>query len=169
MQVSETTLEGVKLIRPHTNHEDFRGTYVELYNRDIFKQQGIDIEFVEDDISTSTRHVLRGVHGDGKTWKLVSCLVGRFYLLVVNNDPSHPQYRKWQGFTLSDGNRHQVLIPPKFGNGHVVMSEFAVFHYKQSSSYDRAGQFTLMWNDPGFDFWWPVTEPIVSRRDLGLE
>ena len=124
---------------------------------------------VEDDISTSTHHVLRGVHGDGRTWKLVSCLVGRFYLLVVNNDQAHPQYRKWQGLTLSDGNRHQVLIPPKFGNGHVVMSDVAVFHYKQSSSYDRASQFTLLWNDPAFDFWWPVGNPIVSRRDLGLE
>ena len=110
MQVKNTTLDGVKLITPHTMHEDFRGSYVELYNRDLYRQHGIDVEFVEDDISTSTHHVLRGVHGDGKTWKLVSCLVGRFYLLVVNNDPAHPQYRKWQGFTLSDVNRLQVLI-----------------------------------------------------------
>jgi dTDP-4-dehydrorhamnose 3,5-epimerase len=169
MQVSETTLDGVKLITPHTNHEDFRGTYVELYNRERFKQHGIDIDFVEDDISTSTHHVLRGVHGDGKTSKLVSCLVGRFYLLVVNNDPAHPQFRKWQGFTLSESNRLQVLIPPKFGNGHVVMSDRAIFHYKQSSSYDRPSQFTLLWNDPLFKFWWPVSDPIISRRDLGLE
>ncbi len=169
MQVDDTTLDGVKLITPHTMHEDFRGSYVELYNRDLYRQRGIDVEFVEDDISTSTHHVLRGVHGDGKTWKLVSCLVGRFYLLVVNNDPAHPQYREWQGFTLSDGNRHQVLIPPKFGNGHVVMSDFAVFHYKQSQAYDRPSQFTLLWNDPAFGFWWPVADPIISRRDLGLE
>jgi dTDP-4-dehydrorhamnose 3,5-epimerase len=169
MQVSETKLDGVKLITPPTRFEDFRGQYVELYNRALYQASGITADFVQDDISTSSRHVLRGVHGDGNTWKLISCLVGRFYLMVVNNDPAHPQYRHWQGFTLSDANHLQVLVPPKFGNGHVVMSEFAVFHYKQSTDYDRASQFTLIWNDPALGLWWPVRDPIVSRRDLGLD
>ena len=169
MQVQETQLQGVRLITPPTVSEDFRGTYVEIYNRDLYRQHGIDVEFIQDDISTSRQHVLRGVHGDGRTWKLISCLVGSFYLLVVNNDPDHPQYRKWQGFTLSDRNRLQVLVPPKFGNGHVVMSDFAVFHYKQSTHYDRASQFTLLWNDPALGLWWPVRDPIVTRRDMGLE
>ena len=168
MDVKDTILDGVKLITPPTVSEDFRGSYVELYNRELYRERGIDMEFVQDDISTSTRHVLRGVHGDGTTWKLVSCLVGRFYLVVVNNNPGHAQYRLWEGFTLSDTNRHQVLIPPQFGNGHVVLSEFAVFHYKQTSYYDRASQFTLLWNDPALGFWWPVRDPIVSRRDSGL-
>jgi dTDP-4-dehydrorhamnose 3,5-epimerase len=167
--VQDTTLEGVKLITPPTSSEDFRGTYVELYNRHLYREHGVNVEFIQDDISTSSRHVLRGVHGDRTTWKLVSCLVGRFYLLVVNNIPGHPQYRKWQAFTLSDANRLQVLIPPQFGNGHVVLSEFAVFHYKQSSYYDRSSQFTLLWDDPALGFWWPVSSPIVSRRDMGLE
>ena len=169
MNVSETTLDGVKLITPPTISEDFRGTYVELYNDELYKQAGVTVDFIQDDISTSRQHVLRGVHGDGKTWKLISCLVGTFYLMVVNNDPQHAQYRRWQGFTLSDRNRLQVLVPPKFGNGHVVMSDFAVFHYKQSSNYDRASQFTLLWNDPALALWWPVRDPIISRRDLGLE
>lgn len=169
MQVADTTLQGVKLITPPTMAEDFRGTYVELYNEELYRAHGIEVSFVQDDISTSSRHVLRGIHGDGKTWKLISCLVGSFYLMVVNNDPSHPQYRQWQGFTLSDRNRQQVLVPPKFGNGHVVMSEVAVFHYKQSTYYDRPSQFTLLWNDPALGLWWPVAQPIVSRRDAGLE
>jgi dTDP-4-dehydrorhamnose 3,5-epimerase len=169
MNVSETTLDGVKLITPPTMSEDFRGTYVELYNEELYKQAGVAVDFIQNDISTSRQHVLRGIHGDGKTWKLISCLVGTFYLMVVNNDPQHPQYRRWQGFTLSDRNRLQVLVPPKFGNGHVVMTDFAVFHYKQSSNYDRSSQFTLLWNDPALALWWPVREPIVSRRDAGLE
>jgi dTDP-4-dehydrorhamnose 3,5-epimerase len=136
--VSDTTLDGVKIITPPTSSEDFRGSYVELYNHELCRQHGIGVDFIQDDVSTSSRHVLRGVHGDGRTWKLVSCLIGRFYLLVVNNDPGHAQYRRWQGFTLSESNRLQVLIPPRFGNGHVVMSDVAVFHYKQSSYYDRA-------------------------------
>jgi dTDP-4-dehydrorhamnose 3,5-epimerase len=108
---------------------------------------------------------LRGIHGDRNTTKLVSCLHGQFYLVVVNNVEGHPQYRQWDAFTLSDKNRLQVLIPAGFGNGHVVLSEKAIFHYKQSSYYDRSGQFTLIWNDPSLNIWWPVKAPMVSRRD----
>lgn len=165
MNVRKTSLDGVLLIEPPTNFEDFRGSYVELYNQEIYKAAGITVDFVQDDISTSSKDVLRGIHGDAGTWKLVSCLYGRFYLTVVNNDPQSPQYRQWEGFTLSDTNRLQVLIPPKFGNGHVVMSETAIFHYKQNTYYDRAGQFTIRYDDPAFGIWWPVQSPILSRRD----
>ncbi len=167
MDVRTTSLDGVLLITPPTIFEDFRGSYIELYNEALYREAGITAAFVQDDISTSSRHVLRGIHGDQRTTKLVSCLQGRFYLVVVNNDPASPQYRKWEAFTLSDVNRLQVLIPPKFGNGHVVLSEQAIFHYKQTSDYDRAGQFTLDWNDPELDLWWPVRDPIRSRRDFG--
>ncbi|MDP8245331.1 MAG: dTDP-4-dehydrorhamnose 3,5-epimerase family protein [Candidatus Hinthialibacter antarcticus] len=169
MIVKKTSLDGVMLIEPPTNFEDFRGEYVEIYNEELFHQAGIDIEFKQDDISISSKHVLRGMHGDQNTWKLVSCLQGKFYLVVVNWDETSPQYRQWESFTLSDKNRLQVLIPPKFGNGHLVLSESAMFHYKQSSYYDRAGQFTILWNDPKLDLWWPIQNPIVSRRDEGLE
>jgi len=68
---------------------------------------------------------------------------------------------------LSDQNRLQVLVPPKFGNGHLVLNEQAIFHYKQSTNYNFAGQFTLSWNDPELNIWWPIKNPIVSRRDEG--
>lgn len=157
------------MITPPTNFEDFRGSYVEIYNEVIYREAGIDIAFMQDDISTSTKHVLRGIHGDAKTWKLISCLYGKFYLNVVDMDPASPTYKKWQGFTLSDSNRKQVLVPPLHGNGHVVLSDKAIFHYKQNTQYDRAGQFTILWDDPEFDFWWPIKSPILSRRDEGLE
>jgi len=63
----------------------------------------------------------------------------------------------------------QILVPPKFAIGHLVLSEKAIFHYKQSSYYDRASQFTLLWNDPQLNIWWPVRNPILSRRDQGFE
>lgn len=169
LQVATTELDGVKLITPPTNFEDFRGEYVEIYNEEIYKNAGIYEEFMQDDISVSSRNVLRGIHGDQKTSKLVSCLYGKFYLVVINNIINSPQYRCWTAFTLSDKNRRQVLIPPGFGNGHVVLSETAMFHYKQTTSYDRAGQFTLLWNDPALGIWWPIKNPIISRRDEGLD
>jgi len=169
LKVHKTSLDGVMLIEPPTKFEDFRGEYVELYNRDLYREAGIVADFVQDDISTSTHRVLRGLHGDAETSKLVSCLHGKFYLVVVNNDPASAQYRKWASFTLSDRNRLQVFIPPKHGNGHVILSDWAVFHYKQTSYYDRKGQFTLLWNDPALQLWWPISDPIVSRRDAGVE
>jgi dTDP-4-dehydrorhamnose 3,5-epimerase len=83
----------------------------------------------------------------------------------VNCDKDSPQFGRWQGFTLSEVNRLQVLVPPKFGNGHVVMSDQAIFHYKQTSNYDPRSQFTYTWNDPQLKIWWPVKDPILSQRD----
>jgi dTDP-4-dehydrorhamnose 3,5-epimerase len=164
MQVTKTKLDGVLLIKLDV-FEDFRGQYVETYNEEFCRNNGIDVKFVQDDISVSSRDVLRGIHGDAETWKLVSCLYGKFYLVVVNCDKESKDFGKWQGFTLSDVNRHQVLIPPRHGNGHVVLSEQAIFHYKQNTYYNPKGQFTYLWNDPQLKIWWPIKNPILSQRD----
>jgi dTDP-4-dehydrorhamnose 3,5-epimerase len=166
MKIAKTSLDGVLLITPPTIFEDFRGEYVETYNKQIYMSKGIDIDFIQDDISLSRKNVLRGVHGDNHTWKLVTCLYGSFYLVIVNNDKSSSQYKKFTSFTLSDKNRSQVLIPPKFGNGHLVLTESAIFHYKQSSQYNRESQFTIKWDDPDFNLWWPIKNPILSERDM---
>lgn len=169
MDVRKSKLDGVLEITPPTMFEDFRGSYIEIYNEKLYKEAGVKVDFMQDDISTSTKHVLRGIHGDQKTWKLISCLFGKFYLAVVNWDKESPQYGQWDSFVLSDTNRKQVLVPPKFGNGHVVLSDTAIFHYKQNTEYDRAGQFTILWNDPALNIWWPIKNPILSRRDEGIE
>jgi len=162
--VEKTSLEGVLLIKPSV-FEDFRGEYIETYNEDIYRQNGITIKFIQDDISVSRKNVLRGLHGDSETWKLISCLHGCFYLAVVNCDTDSTDFGTWEGFTLSDKNRHQVLIPPKYGNGHAVMSDTTIFHYKQSAYYNPQKQFSYRWDDPKLNVWWPVKDPILSRRD----
>lgn len=164
MKVSSTQLEGVLLIEPDV-FEDYRGYYVETWNERLYAEHGITQKFVQDDISVSSQHVLRGIHGDQETWKLISCLYGRFYFVVLNQDEQSAQFGKWQAFTLSAANRKQVLVPPKFGNGHLVLSEQAIFHYKQTTYYNPKGQFTVVWNDPRFQIWWPVKNPILSQRD----
>ena len=114
----------------------------------------------------SKKNVLRGIHGDKKTWKLITCIEGKFKLLVVNNDKKSKQFKKWQMFTLSENNNYQVLVPPKFGNAHFVLSKRAIFHYKQNTMYDRKSQFTIKWNDPLYKFNWPKTgKKIISKRD----
>lgn len=176
-KISRTKLEGVLLIKCEP-YEDFRGEYVEIFNEEkyleeianllkgtVYEKGGANLHFVEDDISTGFKGVLKGIHGDSKTWKLVQCLFGKFYLVVLNNNKKSKDYGKWEGFTLSDKNRLQVLIPPMYGNGHLVLSEYDIYHYKQSSYYDPNNQFTIKWNDPKFKIWWPTKNPILSQRD----
>lgn len=162
--VELTKLDGVLLIKPSI-FKDHRGQYVEIYNEDLYRKSGIDVKFLQDDISVSSKDVLRGIHGDSQTWKLISCLYGEFYLVVVNWDSSSSQYRQWESFVLSEKNRVQVLVPPRFGNGHLVLSERAIFHYKQSTYYNRAGQFTILWNNPELKINWPIENPILSKRN----
>jgi dTDP-4-dehydrorhamnose 3,5-epimerase len=164
MKIRKGKLRGVLLIEPDV-FEDHRGEYIETYHEKLYKENGIHPSFVQDDISVSSKHVLRGIHGDATTWKLISCHYGRFYLVVVDCNPGSADFGAWESFVLSDRNRHQVLVPPSFGNGHLVLSDLAIFHYKQSTYYDRAGQFTYRWDDPKLNIWWPVKNPILSMRD----
>lgn len=169
IEVYKTKLDGVLLIEPPSIFHDFRGTYVETYNEEQYKEAGINVDFIQDDISVSWKNVLRGIHGDAVTWKLVSCYYGKFYMVVVNWNEASSQFGEWVSFELSDENRLQVLIPPNFGSGHVVLSDMAIFHYKQSTYYDRTRQFTILWNDPKLNIQWPVSNPILSKRDSGEE
>ena len=109
---------------------------------------------------------MRGIHGDFKTWKLITCLYGEFFLLVVNNKKNDKQFKKYQIFYLTDKNNIQILVPPGFGNAHYVKSKEAIFHYKQSTLYDRKSQFTIKWNSKDHNFEWPFKKkPITSKRD----
>lgn len=162
--VEKTKLPGVLLIKPDA-FEDFRGYYEETYNEELYNKNGITAKFIQDDISVSYKDVLRGIHGDGETTKLISCYYGEFMFVVVNCDETSPDFLKWESFTLSAKNRFQVLVPPKHGNAHLVLSDSAIFHYKQTTYYNPKGQFTYKWNDPRLSIPWPVQNPILSKRD----
>ena len=162
MIIEDTELEGVKLIKPNV-HEDYRGTNFESYNASEYYK--IPNQFVVDSISTSRKHVLRGIHGDHRTTKLISCLYGTIYFVVLDCRSGSKTFHQWQAFTLSDRNKHQVLVPPGFGNAHLVMSDECVFSYKLDQHYERSSQFTLRWNDDQFNIYWPIKHPILSERD----
>lgn len=162
MIIEATDLDGVKLIKPMV-HEDFRGTNFESYNASNYYQ--IPNQFVVDSISTSRKHVLRGIHGDHRTTKLISCLYGTIYFVVLDRRGESKTFNQWQAFTLSDRNKHQVLVPPGFGNAHLVMSDECVFSYKLDAYYERETQFTLRWDDDQFNIYWPIKHPILSERD----
>jgi dTDP-4-dehydrorhamnose 3,5-epimerase len=152
----------VKIFQPDS-FEDYRG---ELYT--VFNQDEHELIFNHDKVAVSRQHVLRGIHGDAKATKLITCLSGEIYLVVIDNRPESPNYLKWNSIILNENNKRQILIPPGFGNGHLVLSEKAVFFYKWSykGEYpDVKDQFSLNWKDPKINIHWPIDNPILSERD----
>jgi len=171
MICEKTELEGIYIIKPNI-FKDHRGEIVEIWNRKDYNISDIpDIEWKSDKISISYKNTWRGLHGDNETWKLISCLYGEIYLVVLNYNEGSKEYGKWQGFVLNDKNRLQVLVPCSYGNGHLILSEMAIFWYKWSEYYNLDKQFSIKWNDPRFDIKLPIKEKymILSERDRGIE
>ena len=165
MEIIKTSLDGVKLIRPSVAFEDYRGIIFEHFNSVNYGESGIGW-FVQDTISISYRGVIRGLHGDDMTTKLVSCLHGRIYAVVVNYLKGHPQFLKWEAFTLTGDNRLQLLVPIGYGNGYQVLSNHAIYCYKLSVRYGREDkQFSINPFDPKLNISWPIHNPILSQRD----
>jgi len=166
--VTKTELNDVILIKPSI-FEDHRGMYVETFNEVDYKQNNINIKFVRDDVSTSSKNVLRGLHYDNKTWKLIHCMYGKIFFVVADMRKDSDQYLKWQSFILTSDNRHQVLVPPGFANGHFILSDHCIFHYKMSEYYDPENEKGVKWNDPKLGIFWPADHPILSEKDSNTE
>ena len=162
--VEKTELKDVIMIKP-VLHEDHRGLYVETFNKEDYEKNNIKIEFVRDDVSTSVKDVIRGIHYDDKTWKLIHCMYGKIYFVVADMRKDSDQYLKWQAFILTSDNRHQILVPPGYGNGHLVLSDHCIFHYKMSEYYDPENEIGVKWDDPKLNIFWPVKNPVLSKKD----
>ena len=164
LNVNKTDLDGVLLIKPFV-HEDERGNFYETYNEKDYISAGICSKFIQDDISKSVKGVLKGMRGDSGTYKLVQCVFGSVYAVVLNCNEESPNFGKWQSFILSDKNKFQLYIPPFYGNGYYVLSDLAVYSYKQSTYYGDYKQFTYKWNDERFGIKWPSSPSVISKRD----
>jgi dTDP-4-dehydrorhamnose 3,5-epimerase len=112
--------------------------------------------------------VLRGIHGDSKSWKLVTCVYGEIQQVVVDCRKDSPTYLKWQDFTINVNNQKLILIPPNIGNAYYVSTEKAVYHYKlayEGDYFDSDKQFSIKWNDKSIGVNWMSKTPILSLRD----
>ena len=127
--------------------------------------------FNRDKFSLSKKNVLRGLHYDLKSWKLISCVYGNFFFVVVNFNKKSKDYLKFKTWTLSHKENKSILIPPLYANGHLCLSDSCVFHYKMSylGSYpDVKDQISIKWNDQRLNIKWPISKKkiILSKRDL---
>lgn len=162
-------LPEVIVVTPDVFH-DFRGKYVETFNEKEYSVLvGYDnkpLKFVQDDVSVSRQNVLRGLHGDFKTWKLIQCLKGSIFVAVVDMREDSPNYLKHDTFSVSEDDRRQVLVPAGFANGHLCLSEQCIFSYKQTTYYEGQGkQFTVRYDDPSVNIIWPTENVLLSQRD----
>jgi dTDP-4-dehydrorhamnose 3,5-epimerase len=167
MRTCQTSLAGVLRLEPDVI-KDGRGLFVETFRANALAEVGIDVAFVQDNHSRSSRGVLRGIHFQlqpGQA-KLVRCARGAIFDVVVDLRRESPTFGQWEGFVLDDEQMHQLFVPIGFGHGFCVLSELADVVYKCSSYYDGATEAGLAYDDPAIGIEWPVdVEPIVSPRD----
>ena len=128
-----------------------------------------DLNFNHDKVAISNNRVLRGLHTD-KSWKLITCLHGSIQLVVVNFNQESSQYLSWTDFVLHSTRKEKIsiLVPPGFLNGHLVLSEQAIFHYKwcyEGDYPDVKDQKSVFWSDPKIGINWLIDNPILSERD----
>ena len=166
MDVNQTGLSGLLLIEPQCFRDD-RGFFLESFQAERYRDNGIKETFVQDNHSRSRRGVLRGLHFQVKQpqAQIVTVIRGRIFDVAVDIRGGSATFGRWYGVELSDDGPRQLYMAPGFAHGFCVVSEFADLHYKVSRAYDHMDEGGLIWNDPDIGICWPVTDPIVSRRD----
>ena len=169
MKIVPTELEGVQVIEPQV-FADERGFFMESFQKQRYREAGIETEFVQDNISRSVRNTLRGLHYQhpNDQAKLVQALEGEIYDVAVDIRRGSPTFGRWVDVVLSDQNRRQFYIPAGFAHGFCVLSASALFLYKCSDFYTPAAEGGICWDDPDLGIPWPVRSPILSPRDSGF-
>ena len=169
MQLIPTSLKDVVILEPKV-FGDERGFFLEAYNEATFKALGLPTRFVQDNHSGSRKGVLRGLHYQLKKpqGKLVRVLDGEIFDVTVDLRRDSAQFGHWFGLLLSAENRRSLWVPPGFGHGFLVLTEFAEVSYKATEFYAPAFERTILWNDPAIGIDWPLDgEPTLSEKDKG--
>jgi dTDP-4-dehydrorhamnose 3,5-epimerase len=169
MKVTPTALPEVVLIEPEV-HGDPRGFFLELWRRDSFAAAGIDVDFVQDNMSRSRRGTLRGLHYQLRRTqgKLVRVVAGEVFDVAVDVRRSSPTHGRWVGVILTEESKRCLWVPPGFAHGFLVLSETADFIYKCTDYYDPSSERAVRWNDPALAIEWPLatdSSPLLSARD----
>lgn len=167
MKIKETQLPGLILIEPAV-FGDQRGYFKESWNRRKFEEYGLELDFVQDNLSYSGRGILRGLHfqNPNPQGKLIQVLEGEVFDAVVDIRKGSPSFGQWFGVHMSAANHLQMYVPEGFAHGFLVLSESALFSYKCTDFYKPQAEYCLRWDDPDIGIEWPVSEPpTLSAKD----
>ena len=163
----DTAIEGLVILEPDV-FGDHRGYFKETYSEAAFKAIGLGMHFMQDNLSFSSRGILRGLHFQADPFaqgKLVSVVEGEVLDVAVDIRIGSPTYGQHVAVHLSGSNHRMFYVPPGFAHGFQVVSETCYFAYKCTNLYDRPSEGGLMWNDPALGIHWPVADPVISEKD----
>ena len=168
MEVIKTEIDGLLVIKPNV-FGDERGYFFESYNEESYRNAGIDLSFVQDNISKSKKGTIRGLHyqiGNKAQGKLCKVIYGKVLDVAVDIRFGSPTFGKYFSSELSEENHTQLWIPPGFAHGFSVLSEEAIFSYKCTALYSKEHERSIIFNDSSLNINWKVDNPIVSEKDL---
>jgi len=167
MKIEKTEIKDILLITPDV-YEDSRGFFFESYNQQKFINEGLEINFVQDNFSKSVKGTIRGLHYQIEPkpqGKLCQVITGRVLDVAVDIRISSPTFGKFFAVELSSINKMQLWIPPGFAHGFEVLEEDTIFHYKCSGIYSKEHERAILYSDPEIGINWASSEPIVSEKD----
>lgn len=170
MKVTHTQIPEVVILEPQV-FRDERGFFLESYNRQKYREAGIEQEFVQDNHSRSQRGTIRGLHAqlNRPQGKLIRVSAGEIFDVAVDVRRGSPTFGQWVGAWLTADNFRQMYVPPGFVHGFCVTSDFAEVQYKCTDFYDPTSEISVLWNDKEIGIDWPldeIAEPILSKKDL---
>lgn len=169
MRLTPTAIPDVLLIEP-TVHRDARGCFLETWSAPRFAAHGLDVTFVQDNLSCSARGVVRGLHAQhpDDQAKLISVVSGRVFDVAVDVRRGSPTFGRWVGVELTAGGARQLWIPEGFAHGFLALEEDTRVLYKATAAYRPAAELAVRWDDPAIGIDWPLggCSPIVSPRDV---
>jgi len=167
MNIIQTSIQGVLIIEPKRFGDD-RGFFMETYQSTRYVEAGIREPFVQDNLSRSSRNVLRGLHlqNPNSQGKLVSAMRGRVLDVAADVRVGSPSFGRHVAVELSEDNRRQLWVPRGFAHGFVVLSDTADFFYKCDAPYSQKDELVVRWNDPALNIDWQCKEPTLAQRDL---
>lgn len=169
MRVTAAPIAGLLVIEPD-RFADSRGQFLESYQRERYARAGVADDFVQDNVSRSVKHALRGLHFQVRRpqAQLVTVMRGHVFDVTVDLRSGSPTFGHWFGVDLSEAGPRQLYMAPGFAHGFCVLSDGADLHYKVSRIYDPHDDGGLLWSDPDLSIAWPVEVPLVSPRDSGF-
>jgi dTDP-4-dehydrorhamnose 3,5-epimerase len=168
MEFCKTKIDGVLILKPNVFYDD-RGFFFESYSEQKFLEQGLFLDFVQDNISFSKKGTIRGLHyqvGEFAQGKLCQVLSGKVLDVAVDVRFDSPTFGEFVAVELSEENHYQIWIPPGFAHGFSVLSETAIFHYKCTAFYSKEDERAILFNDPDLNIDWKVDPLNISEKDL---
>jgi dTDP-4-dehydrorhamnose 3,5-epimerase len=167
LKITETKLPGAVVLEPKVFGDD-RGFFMETWNEARYEEAGLPARFVQDNLSLSTKGVLRGLHfqNPDQQGKLVYVLEGEVFDVAVDIRVGSPTFGEWEAVVLSSENKRQFYVPEGFAHGFLVTAEKALFSYKCTAKYNQSAEGYVLWNDPEIGIRWPVEgSPVLSDKD----